>query len=1027
MRVHFRISSALLMVFVLLLSTSLPATAGSNYLTSDSSAVFTTIDFVPNIETIGVAVSGIGLPPTAELSYRRSGETLWHSGHPLMRIDDGRLIGSLFNLSPATSYDIKVFDNSSELSGSVGTQPDQPSFTPSAILYVNDNALPGGDGSATAPFQTIQAAVDHAGPGTQVLVADGTYREAVTFPRSGTAGNWIQVKASGNAAILDSADRLSGDIWNPYVSKAHVWFTKIDGPVAYLARDGDRYYQYDDRTGLMQARGHGGVTMNEGWYYEPSTLRLYVRSQDDPANHTWQLPRLNHAFDLAARDWVWIEGFEIRFYGTTTNGCGVCTTNTSHIVIRRNKIHNTQLGIFINWNGSVDQGNDTRIEQNEVYDPQVDRWPWAAVKGSFMEGTGIIIRGHIGAIVRDNNVHNFFNGIYTGSSGALENPELAFDTDIYRNYIHDISDDGLEPEGACINQRFRNNTVDRSFVGLSLAPITQGPTWVLRSTFTNFTGRGIKLDSHSDGIVLIYQNTGWTNASNINGMDLISSIHNIVMHNNIFQSTGYSFAEVPTGSSGNDWNNNNWYTTRGSTGPHFKWENIDYNTISALCATSGLECAGYEIPPGLTNPTGSDFTLLPLSPNIDRGILIPGINDDFAGAAPDVGAFEFAFDPPPTVLSSMRVNSNPTNADNVDFTVTFSELVTGVNTPDFILTTAGITGASVTNVSGSGTTYTVTVHTGSGNGTIRLDVADDDSIKDASDNPLGGAGAGNGNFTSGETYTIQKTENVIPSNIDFGDQLFRTSNPPETVTVTNNQGSSITLGTLQGSSSVGTTWTSSKSFFIENDNCSGATLSAGADCTFDVRFLPWSLGAKSGTITVPSNAPDQPYMLSLSGNSIPGTQLLLNRSFDNYAVSTGLPNLWSKSPGFKIGTDGVDDSWAFHGPYSVKLVGDGDLKILSQMVNKSGIPGDDFSFFVTTHADGIPNDADRWLMQVMFYNGSTIVENRNVKLKTGTYEFKRITQTYTATTNYTHIMFRIHFGKSSGTAWVDLSSLQWAP
>ena len=41
-----------------------------------------------------------------------------------------------------------------------------------------------------------------------------------------------------------------------------------------------------------------------------------------------------------------------------------------------------------------------------------------------MEGTGIIVRGHIGAIVRDNNVHNFFNGIYTGSSGALENPSL---------------------------------------------------------------------------------------------------------------------------------------------------------------------------------------------------------------------------------------------------------------------------------------------------------------------------------------------------------------------------------------------------------------------------------------------------------------------------------------------------------------------------------------------------------------------------------------------------------------------------
>jgi len=271
------------------------------------------------------------------------------------------------------------------------------------------------------------------------------------------------------------------------------------------------------------------------------------------------------------------------------------------------------------------------------------------------------------------------------------------------------------------------------------------------------------------------------------------------------------------------------------------------------------------------------------------------------------------------------------------------------------------------------------------------------------------------------------TASILPFSYTFQDQLFRTSNAPKTIFVFNNNLFSITLGTLQGSSSVGTTWTSSKSFFIENDNCSGVTLIAGSNCTFDVRFLPWSLGLKTGTITVPSDDPSQPFVLTMSGNSIPGTQLLLNRSFDNYSATTGLPIQWLKNPGFKIGIDGVDSSWSFHGPYSVKLVGDGDLKIFSQMVDKSGSPGDDFSFFVTTHADGIPNDADRWLMQVMFYNGSTIVENRNVKLKTGTYEFRRITQTYTATTNYTHIMFRIHFGKSSGTAWVDLSSLQWAP
>jgi len=92
----------------------------------------------------------------------------------------------------------------------------------------------------------------------------------------------------------------------------------------------------------------------------------------------------------------------------------------------------------------------------------------------------------------------------------------------------------------------------------------------------------------------------------------------------------------------------------------------------------------------------------------------------------------------PIVLTSTRVNPNPTSAASVDFTVTFSETVTGVNTGDFILTKTGVPGAAISNLIGSGTTYTVTVNTGSGNGTIRLDVEDDDSIKDLTNNPLVG-------------------------------------------------------------------------------------------------------------------------------------------------------------------------------------------------------------------------------------------------------------------------------------------------
>jgi len=111
---------------------------------------------------------------------------------------------------------------------------------------------------------------------------------------------------------------------------------------------------------------------------------------------------------------------------------------------------------------------------------------------------------------------------------------------------------------------------------------------------------------------------------------------------------------------------------------------------------------------------------------------------------------------PPVTMSSSRANTNPSSAVSVDFDVVFSESVTGVDASDFVLTKAGVSGAVITNVSGSGASYAVTVNTGSGNGTIRLDVVDNDSIKDGSNNPLGGAGVGNGSFTSGEEYTIVK-------------------------------------------------------------------------------------------------------------------------------------------------------------------------------------------------------------------------------------------------------------------------------
>ena len=117
----------------------------------------------------------------------------------------------------------------------------------------------------------------------------------------------------------------------------------------------------------------------------------------------------------------------------------------------------------------------------------------------------------------------------------------------------------------------------------------------------------------------------------------------------------------------------------------------------------------------------------------------------------------------PTVLSINRAGSDPTNASSVNFTVTFSESVSGVDNADFTTVEGGgLSGSSVTGVSGTGSTRTVTVNTGTGDGTVGLNLVDDDSILDSLLYPLGGTGPSNGDFT-GQAYTVDKTPPATPS------------------------------------------------------------------------------------------------------------------------------------------------------------------------------------------------------------------------------------------------------------------------
>ena len=241
---------------------------------------------------------------------------------------------------------------------------------------------------------------------------------------------------------------------------------------------------------------------------------------------------------------------------------------------------------------------------------------------------------------------------------------------------------------------------------------------------------------------------------------------------------------------------------------------------------------------------------------------------------------------PPTVQSINRDGSSPTNASSVQFDVSFSESVSGVDATDFALATSGVSGAAITSVGGSGSSYTVTVGTGSGNGSIGLNLVDNDSIQDGSGNRLGGTGTGNGNFT-GQIYTIDKTAPTVQS-------INRHSSSP-----TNTSSVQFDVSFSESVSGVGTA-----DFTLVASGVSGASITSagGSGSSYTV-----TVATGSGDGSIGLNLVDDDTILDGAGNSLGGSGAG-NGSFtgQTYAIDKTAPSLSSLQM-FDTNTNGKID------------------------------------------------------------------------------------------------------------------------
>jgi len=616
-----------------------------------------TVETYPTFECIGLRVGFEGVADsnaTAQVRYRLKGMNPWREAQPLGRIRGNRFAGSIFFLNPGSDYEVEitVTDQDGVSDGKkllqASTRSDRFPVGGGKEYYVDLSGDDTGPGTAEKPFRTIQKAADLVSPGDIVWVMPGVYREEVKVVRPGRKNAYIAFMARKGGVILSGADpRYEGlerkGLWKP--EGKSVYSTDPGFETRFVAADGIRLYHYVSLEEFEEfICGEPG-----GWFQDKASGRLYIRfiPENDPNEIPLQIARLDNGFLLRNADYILIEGFEIRDYGSKTGGAGVLLDGAAWCAVRNCSIHGMQAQVQLT--GSRAEGN--LVEYCEIWDTSIPRWPWAMTKGHDEEGAGIMSAGGRGNVVRECRMHGLFDGLAPSYWDKLQDESYNCDWDVYNNEIYDLRDDIMEPEGPCVNFRIWDNYCYDLFAGISLAPITVGPTYVLYNAARELKIKDIKYSGRDPGICYIYHNTFYSGVKMPHELiNLHESFQAQVFRNNIFYANDCAFRCSRKPAPNNDLDYNDWYSYdidwyKGYTGlkrPRlFSVAGKDLFTLKEVQETLGWEKHGLSADPLFIDPEAGNLRLKPGSPCIDKGEVLPNINDGFIGKAPDMGAYEW--------------------------------------------------------------------------------------------------------------------------------------------------------------------------------------------------------------------------------------------------------------------------------------------------------------------------------------------------------------------------------------------------
>ncbi|GIO14945.1 hypothetical protein J19TS2_45000 [Cohnella xylanilytica] len=586
-----------------------------------------------------------------------------------------------------------------------GLPPAPAAYAAGVTYHVAKTGSDAANGSAGAPFLTINRCAQIAQPGDTCLIESGTYRETVKPARSGTAGQPITFEAAPGADVTVSGMEPIGG-WTPYSGSIYVadlnWDLKEQNQLLINGADGiaplwearwpnvGSYNLQALQQGVATATGGSATTLVSTALTEPSGYwtgaTLWERGGDayvaqsakvtgyDQATHTLTFNPIPNSYDYmdpeagttfylsgifgeldAPNEW-YVDGAAGKVYLWAPGGGAPSGVEAK----KRLTVFDLSGLSYIHLSGLRTVGGSIRIDGGASYNV-LDRMQ-ALYLYTSTESHGTSVQ------------HQLTNGInISGSHNEIKNSEVAYSSGtlinidgsnnrIVNNIVHDgsymASYDPLVKLSTGSENLISHNDIYNSgrynlywrtgSAKIQYNDIYDG-MWLSRDGALIYSW-GTDMGNSEIAYNLIHDSRGTDMSA---GLYFDNFANNAVVHHNVIYNNDVGIQLNTPGNYRLIYNNtvaNNDLTSVGY------WGNAPYsqelygtrvynNIFTGSVSLTSDASSGFNIlsgtGAGFANAAGGNYRLTAGSTAINAGAVIPGITDNYAGSAPDAGAYEF--------------------------------------------------------------------------------------------------------------------------------------------------------------------------------------------------------------------------------------------------------------------------------------------------------------------------------------------------------------------------------------------------